>query len=124
MPVLNATQVAGINAAIDAVQNYINKLQSALTTAANQGNAAAATTIESRYEDAQLLESKLKGLLTINELDSLKAAIQAINYTTTVLKQQQAQIDAAVKSVGTAATVIGDIAAIAAAVSKLAAFFP
>jgi prefoldin subunit 5 len=124
MAVLTGTQVQDVNTAIDAVQNYINTLQAALTAAANTGNSAVATTIESRYEDAQLLESKLKGLLTSNEVSSLQAAVQAINDTTNVLKQQQTQIDAAVKAVGTAASVLGDIASIAAAVAKLVGFFP
>lgn len=124
MATLSATQIQQINTAIDAVQDYINKLQSALMAAANSGNSGAATTIESRYEDAQLLESRLKGLQTLNDIASVQAAVQAINDTTKSLKQQQAQIDSIVKAVGTASGVIEDIASIASAVSKLVAFFP
>ena len=71
MPALSSDQVDDINTAIDAVQDYINTLQAALTAAANSGNVAAATTIESRYEAAQLLENELKGLLTVSEANSL-----------------------------------------------------
>jgi hypothetical protein len=124
MPTLTSTQIDDINEAIDAVQRYIDNLQSALAAAANAGNTAAATTIESRYDDAQLLESKLKALLTINEANSLQASVQSINTTTAILQQQKTQIDNVVKAVDTAATVLGDITSIAAAVAKLVATIP
>ncbi|HEY1722213.1 MAG TPA: hypothetical protein VGG27_13290 [Magnetospirillaceae bacterium] len=119
MAALNAAQIANINAAIDAVQNYVNTLQAALAAAANAGDSGAATTVEARYDDAQLLESQLKGMLTISDAASLQASVQAINNATSVLDQQKTQIDAAVSAVGIAATALGDIAAIVAAVVKL-----
>ena len=113
MAVLTADQVTDIHAAIDAVQKYVDTLQDALGDASAAGNMGAATSIETRYDDAQLLESQLKGLLTLSAAESLQAAVLSLSNTTNVLQQQKTQIDAVVAAIGTAATVLGDIAAIA-----------
>jgi hypothetical protein len=124
MPALSPAQVTDVNTAIDAVQTYIDTLQLALAAAANAGDTASAMTIESRYEDAQQLESQLKGLLTISVAAGLLASVQSINNTTSVLQQQKTQIDTVVQAVGVVAGVLGEIAAIAAAVVQLVATLP
>jgi hypothetical protein len=120
MSATTSGQNQDVSAAIDSVQDYIDTLQTALVQAANAGRNDIATEIESRFLDANALEEKLVGLLTITAVDSLKAAIASCQQTTKVLDQQKTQIDAAVKAVDTAATVLDDIAEIVAAVGKLA----
>jgi prefoldin subunit 5 len=117
-------QIADIDAAINSVQAYIDTLKSVLLTASGSGDSAAATALECRYLDANSLEEKLIGLLTTTDVTGLEAAVQSINNTTSVLQQQKTQIDNLVKSVSQAATVIGDIAAIAGAIAKLVATVP
>jgi Zn-dependent M16 (insulinase) family peptidase len=110
-----------INSAIDAAQNYIETLKVALAAVANKGNSVLATRLGSRLLDANALEENLTGMLTIATIEDLKTAIGEVSQVTQVLDRQKGQIDAMIKAVGSAATVMNDIASISAAVAKLAA---
>ena len=110
-----------INSAIEAVQGYIETLKLALVAAANKGNSGLATRIESRCLDANALEESLTGMLTIDTIDDLKTAIGEVSQVTQTLDRQKIQIDSMIKAVGSAATVVDEIAAVSAAVAKLAA---
>jgi hypothetical protein len=121
MSAASPPQVGDINSAIDAVQAYIDTLQTALSAAANAGNMSAGTAIESRFLDANSLEEKLVGLLTVTDIASLQASVKAVSTTTSVLQMQTAQINNLVTQVGVAAGVLGEIASIAAAVAQLVA---
>ena len=118
-PLLNPDQVASIESAVACVQNYIEDLQAGLIAAANKGNNASGMIIQHRYDEALALQSKLKAIWTMNELSTLRAAIQSIKGITDVLKRQAKQIDKLVSNVGVAAKVIGAIALIVTAVAKL-----
>ena len=113
------TTVADIDSAIDAVQDYINTLQTAQSAAANAGQMPAVTTIGSYYKFAQFLENELVSLKIISEADSLQAAVNAVKQTTQQLAQQKQQIDNLVAAIGTAATVAGVIDEVLTAVGKL-----
>ncbi len=119
MPI--ATNTDDINGAIDAVQNYMETLKTALAAAANKGNQGLATRIESRFLDASALEESLTDMLTMDTIDDLKTAVGEVSQVTQTLDRQKSQIDSMIKAVGSAATVVDEIAAVAAAVAKLTA---
>ncbi len=119
MPI--ATNTDDINSAIKAVQEYIETLKIALAAAANKGNRGLATRIESRFLDANALEASLTGMLTIDTIDDLKAAVGDVSQVTQTLDRQRSQINSMINAIGSAATVLDDIAAVVAAVAKLAA---
>jgi len=121
MATLTDKQIAAINAGIDNTQAYINILQDALSAAAKNGDGAAGATIEAEYEQAQLIENKFKGLLTIADVGSLNAAVASLQTQVNNLNARGAQIKNAVGAVGTAADVIGDITKIVSALAGIAA---
>jgi hypothetical protein len=119
MSASTSTQLDDIAAALVAVNAYIAKLQAAQHDAAVAGKMSLVQQLSGPFWDANSLEERLVGLRTITDIDALAGAVASVKQTTTTLNAQKKKIDAIVSAVGTAATVIGDIAAVVAAVAKL-----
>jgi bacterioferritin (cytochrome b1) len=118
-PAVTAAQLANINAAMTAVTTYINHLQAAQQTAANNGNLTQVQNLTGPIQDAIALQQQLVFLHSIPNLTALSVAITTANQTTATINHQKAQIDGWVKAINTAATVLNDIASVVAAVAKI-----
>jgi hypothetical protein len=112
-------QLNDIADALVKLNAYIANLQAAQHDAAVAGKMSLVQQLSGPFWDANSLEERLVGLRTMTDINSLKAAITSVKQTTATLNRQKTKIDAMVKVVGTAATVINDIAAVAAAIAKL-----
>jgi hypothetical protein len=119
MPAATSIQLNDIADALRKLNAYIAHLQAAQHDAALAGNMNLVQQLSGPFWDANSLEERLVGLRTLTDLDSLNGAITAVKQTTGELNRQKRHINTLVKAVGTAATVIGDITAVAAAVAKL-----
>ncbi len=112
-------QLNDIADALVKLNAYIANLQAAQHDAAVAGKMSLVQQLSGPFWDANSLEERLVGLRTMTDINSLKAAITSVKQTTATLNRQKTKIDAMVKVGGTAATVINDIAAVAAAIAKL-----
>jgi division protein CdvB (Snf7/Vps24/ESCRT-III family) len=112
-------QLDNIVKAIDKLNAYIAHLQSAQHDAAVAGKMSLVQQLSGPFWDANSLEERLVGLRTMTDIDSLNGAITSLKQTTDILNKQKKKIDAMVKAVDTAATVINDIAAVAGAIATL-----
>lgn len=113
------TQLNDIADALGKLNAYIAHLQAAQHDAAVAGNMSLVQQLSGPFWDANSLEERLVGLRTVTDINSLNGAIASVKQTTATLNQQKTKIDALVKAVGTAVTVINDITAVVAAVAKL-----
>jgi hypothetical protein len=112
-------QLNNIADALGKLNAFIASLQAAQHDAAVAGNMSLVQQLSGPFWDANSLEERLVGLRTMTDINSLKVAITSVKRTTATLNRQKTQIDAMVKAVGTAATMVHDIAAVAAAIAKL-----
>jgi len=117
--VVTPTQLANIAAAMNDVTAYISKLQGLQQTAANAGNLTQVQDLTGPIQDAIALQQQLVYLHSIPNLAALNAAITTANQAAATINNQKAQIDGWVKAVNVVATVLNDIAAVAAAVAKI-----
>ena len=119
MSASTTNQLNDIALALAAVNAYVAKLQTAQHDAAVAGKMSIVQQLSGPFWNANLLEEQLVGLRTMTDIDSLNGAIATVKQTTATLDNQKKQIDAIVKAVGTAATVISVITSVVAAVAKL-----
>jgi hypothetical protein len=118
-PIVTAAQLANIASAMADVTTYINNLQSLQQTAANTGNLTEVQNLTGPIQDAIALQQQLVYLHSIPNLAALTVAVTTAKQTTATINNQKAQIDGWVKDINMAATVLNDIAAVAAAVAKI-----
>jgi hypothetical protein len=118
-PVVTPAQLANIAVAMNDVSAYISKLQGFQQTAASAGNLTQVQDLTGPIQDAIALQQQLVYLHSIQNLAALNAAITTANQTAATINNQKAQIDGWVKAVNVAATVLDDIAAVAAAVAVI-----
>jgi hypothetical protein len=124
MPGPAPDQVNSISDAITAVNSYIDTLQATQRAAALAGESERVVQLHYYFLDANSLEERLAGLLTIQTVESLKAAVGVVSQATQTINQQKAQIDRVVRAVEAAATVLNAIASVAAAVARIVALVP
>ena len=117
--VATQAQLNTISDALTKLNTYIADLQAAQHAAAVAGNMDLVQRLSGPFWDANSLEEQLVGLRTITEINSLSAAIAVVKQTTTTIDNQKNQIDALVKAVNIASTVINEIPAVAAAIATL-----
>lgn len=119
MPAASDAQLTTIDAALNAVHSVITAIIDARNDAATRGDIDRMQALNAPFWDAYALQERLTSLRTITETQSLAPAIAAIKRRTETLTHEKSHLDSLVAAVGTAATIIDDIAKLAAAVAKL-----
>jgi hypothetical protein len=115
-PAATAAQLADIQTALTKQQDYIDQLLDAMNKASTLDQALA---LVGPFKDANALKEQLVFIQSTPSLNALKAHIPDIKAAAATLENQKAKIDAAVKAINTAATVLADIAAVAGAIAEL-----
>jgi CRISPR/Cas system-associated protein Csm6 len=119
MAAASQDQIDNILASIKALNTYIKRIQDAMIRAANNNKDADAMRLNSKFNEANTLETNLNNTLIITSAESLSAALNSVKIQADHLQHQKEEIDQVVKGVGIAAGILGLLASIAANIAKL-----